>query len=436
MKQFRVIDIRNDKSFPNLAYRFSDIAEDSYGVRLYRDFLGENPLHYYIDMMNSELIVGSNIADIKDYLERKRRHFLWERVRAVSNNTEVYVDDAVFLFASPREKETGPTLQEYSLPYSIDYANLQSSGRKVRDLLEESVETRLSTVHDDRVGLLLSGGLDSMSIGYILSRKGSENISAFTLKVDENEKDVTRSREVAQRFGLPLSEVKITPRGNILSISMQQYDTARKLISERHVEDIDVDEAVSNSLRISGNPKKDNAFCSIAMYLIGKALQEDGIETVFCGEGPNEMLNDYGYVPSRNGYSSDDIGNVKFREALTFGLKKTDRQLGRGGLPKHALARMGKMFANYDIRLESPYFQQDIARIMTKIPHSTSHDTIKQHLMAEMFAGEGIDDLIFGVSKEKFQDGSGISRILHPYTQDRLIEYFDNIYGIRKIGYL
>jgi len=61
---------------------------------------------------------------------------------------------------------------------------------------------------------------------------------------------------------------------------------------------------------------------------------------------------------------------------------------------------------------------------------------IKQHLMSAIFAGEGIDDLILGVSKEKFQDGSGVSRLFAGYNQRKLIEMFDSIYGIKKTVYM
>ena len=275
-----------------------------------------------------------------------------------------------------------------------------------------------------------------MSIAYILSRKRGKNICAFTLKSNEDELDVAKSRDVAKRFKLALTEVKVAPNGKYLSLSSHNYDPSRKLISEKNLGEFIQDEIVQSSLYTSASPKKDNAFCAFAMQLIGRALQDSGFSAVFCGEGPNEMLNDYGFVPSEYGYPSNELGDIGFREALTFGQKKTDRQLGRGGLAKHATARMGKIFAAYGIRLEAPYFNQDISRIMTKIPHKESYDKIKQCLMHEVFKKDGFNDLIVGVSKEKFQDGSGVSKLFKDYTQQRLLEIFKDIYGVMKTGYL
>ena len=73
---------------------------------------------------------------------------------------------------------------------------------------------------------------------------------------------------------------------------------------------------------------------------------------------------------------------------------------------------------------------------MTMIPHLYSYDTIKQYLVINVFKDEKLDSFISGTSKEKFQDGSGISDILKIYTQEELIKLFEEIYGIKKTSYL
>ena len=434
---FTVTDLRKEDVFPNLDYRFSTFRETDKGVVLERDFLGENPLHYYSDIRTGELIVANNIVDIKDYLEKQQRTFTWERVRAVSNNSRTTIDDFAFISASPKEEEREPTLQGYKPKETTDYADIANVGKTVRRLLQESLEARLSSIADSEVGLLLSGGLDSMSVGYLLSKAKDRKVTAFTLKVNEDDQDVVKSRELAKRFNIDLSEVKIDQNDSGSSITLQRYSPTKDLrYTKKIAEDINLDNAILESLKISGNPKKDNLFCAAAMYLIGQAITVEGIRTVFCGEGPNEMINDYGYNPRDSGYATEDKGDIRFREALTFGLKKTDRQLGRGGLPKHAIARMGKIFAHYGLRLEAPYFNRDVARVMTRVPHTTSYDTIKQHLVGAMFKDEGLDIFIQGTSKEKFQDGSGVSRLFRGYDQQKLIDMFEGLYGIKKTGYL
>ena len=79
-----VRDVRNT-AFPDLSHRYSRLLRLDGKVVLERDYLGENPLHYYIDRMESTITVGSNITDIKTDLERHGKVFVWERVRAVNN---------------------------------------------------------------------------------------------------------------------------------------------------------------------------------------------------------------------------------------------------------------------------------------------------------------------------------------------------------------
>ncbi len=449
MKDIHIKDIRNTRTFPNNGYRYAtaNVSEDA--VILTRDYFGENPLHYWIDAQHNELIIANNIYDIKKYLEQNARIFNWERVRAVHNNMQVTIDNSAFQTASPKEQEIDLPLQQYDLGQILnqtsDISNTTITSEKVRALLSNSIEQRLAAIDDDKIGILLSGGLDSMSIGYLLSRAiktpnkklTAKKLTAFTLKVAEDDNDIVKSRQIAQHCGIDLVEVKIKTTNDQLEIIVEKYNGARTLQYQKTIAEVTIDKAIKDSLQISGNPKKDNLFCAVAMYLIAKAIETEKISTVFCGEGPNEMINDYGYNPRLLGYSTDDKADIQLREALTFGSKTTDRQLGRGGLAKHATARMSKIFAAYNIRLEAPYFKKGIAKILTNIPHEPfTYDTIKQHFIAAMFKGENLDSFIEGTAKEKFQDGSGVSRIVAAYTQERLISLFEEIYGVRKVGYL
>src|SRR3989338_9975269 len=146
MKNFKVIDIRRTGAFPSNSYRFSRLREEGETAVLERDFLGENPLHYYICGREGELIVANNILEIKKHLEDKGRFFSWERVRAVSNNKRVIFDNEGFSKAEPFHEELGPTLQQMPLDSSIDYFDFEQVGRRVRTLLGDSIDKRLETI--------------------------------------------------------------------------------------------------------------------------------------------------------------------------------------------------------------------------------------------------------------------------------------------------
>ncbi len=429
MTDLIITDIRDQESFPNLDYRYSTLEKSGNTVRMSRDFIGENPLHYYIDKKRKELIAANSISAIKNHLEDNGGKFDWNLMGTVPNNRTVSVDTKTLEIS---EKESVPTIREYEPPEQIDYSNLELVGRKIRALLDDSIAKRLSSIKDQNIGLILSGGLDSMSVGYLLSKKG-RNVTAFTMLVNEDEADIVQSRKLAQKFGIGLVEVKAVESEGKISILTRKYDKSRKPIYEKEISSgISPDDAVREAIAICTNSHIDNVLCSVSMHLIANAVKSENIKTVFCGEGPNEMINDYGFDPSKYGFSSPDKSNVRFREILTFGGGKFSKQLGGGGLGNYAVSRMSKVFAHHGIRLESPYFDRDIARIMTRVPHLTSYDTIKQHLVQNMFSEDGLDDFIMGTSKMMFQDGSGVRRLFTGLDSATTTKILNDLYGIRR----
>ena len=438
MKQnMTLIDLTNKEVFPNTDYRFSRIRKTEDALILERDFIGENPMHYYLDSKEQEVIVANSIKDIKTYLEENGKPFLWEHVRAVSNNKRAVINSQAFYTATPEILELMTPLQNMSSP-NIDFSDMDEIGNYLRRNLDTSIEERIKTIPDEKVGILLSGGLDSITTGYFLTQH-KNNIQAFTLKVNEDDPDILKSRVVASQLGIPLTEVRVLRKDNTISLDVQAYDSSRNLPKEYSLGIFSIDGIVKDTLSLAENPKKDNVFCSIAMYLIGKAVKNVGVRTVFCGEGPNEMINDYGFIPQNEGYPDMEVNNTYFRQALTFGLKESDKQLGRGGLAKHALSRMGKIFANYGIRLESPYFNAEIANTLTRVPYSSKdYSTIKPRIAKAILGEEGKKILgsLAGISKEKFQDGSGLSRLFSAYNQEKLVNLFSEEYGVNKEEYV
>src|SRR3989344_941288 len=436
----KLTDLTNKDIFPNLKYRFSKVTQQNNNtIILERDFMGENSLHYYIDTQSQEVIVANSLRDIKRYTENKSGKFLWEHSRAVSNNKKVTITPDTFYNARPEIVELQPTLQKMSQP-SVNVNDMKEAGAALKKELVESIRERIATISDKTIGILLSGGLDSITIGYYLKKNSrGKQIRAFTLKVNENDADISKSREIARQLGIPLTEVKVSKKNDAVSVDVEVYDAKRNLEHRYHLSTENINSLVTKVLEIAENPKKDNLFCSLAMYRIGQAVKKEGIKTVFCGEGPNEMINDYGFTPPKEGYPEMGISSTYFRQALTFGLKESDAQLGRGGLAKHALSRMGKMFAYYGIRLESPFFNKKIANILTRIPYADGdYGIIKPQIDNFILGPDGQKILgsLEGVSKEKFQDGSGISRVFKKYTQENLIGMFQKIYGVNKTSYI
>ena len=321
----KVTDLTNQEAFPNTKYRFSKVTlENDDAVVLERDFIGENPLHYYLDPKLQEVIVASSIREINGYLKSKGSKFLWEHVRAVSNNKKVTITSNTFYTANPSIIELGPTLQEMPEP-TVDVSNIPAAGGYIKNLFVQSIKDRLQTINDTTVGLLLSGGLDSITTGFYLTKNlNGKKLRAFTLKVNEDEADISKSREVAKQLEIPLTEVKIGRDGDSISIDVQVYDSSRSLEKEYHLSDENINEIVE---LIHELLEKDGVFISESHYLMSliEALQYD---TIY-----HEHLSYFSLKPW-----------IKLIESYGFEIISVERLLIHGGSIRliHGRKKLGK----------------------------------------------------------------------------------------------
>ena len=69
-----------------------------------------------------------------------------------------------------------------------------------------------------------------MSVGYLLAKYRGQDVTAFTLKVQDTDKDIVKSREIAQRYGIDLVEIGLTKDKDHVRINLERYSPERKPI--------------------------------------------------------------------------------------------------------------------------------------------------------------------------------------------------------------
>ena len=85
-----------------------------------------------------------------------------------------------------------------------------SEARRLRRLLEESVEAQLANYSGEPVGVFLSGGLDSSVTAALLARAGAK-VRAYTLDLrGDCFSEVAYAELVARTLGIPLTKIPIT----------------------------------------------------------------------------------------------------------------------------------------------------------------------------------------------------------------------------------
>ena len=126
--------------------------------------------------------------------------------------------------------------------------------------------------HTSEIGVLLSGGLDSTAVAYIMSisqLKGRPPIRAFTFYHDSKSQDLKCARKVAAAIDIPLEEIHVQPT----------------------LED------VRRCIRVIGSYDTTTVRASTMQMLAFQQIRErfPAIKVVLCGEGADELLGGYQY---------------------------------------------------------------------------------------------------------------------------------------------
>ncbi|MDD4989351.1 MAG: asparagine synthase-related protein [Candidatus Pacebacteria bacterium] len=380
-----------------------------------RDWIGEMPLHYAIS--------GENIyfANFVSDLLASSPELKYENVVAVNRSEVVEVDAKTKIVQKHLYYNFNKENNE------VDYDDLKKVAKKIHDLLFEAVKIRLPK-NSKKTAILLSGGIDSMSIAYIVSVL-RPNIPAYTIEVaSQQSTDLTRAYEITKAFGL---------NHRIINVSEKEIiDCVKQAISDSEIYHMY------------------NVFCAVGMHKLASVLKNDKVDHVFTGEGGNEAFGDYHdwivIDPKTKKEivlqtTSKDFNEPEGREAYIWGNLISEAkgryniQLG-SGLGKHGGSRMYKPMFKQGIYLLSPYLEKSIMKMLANIPSKILNDIggkagfMRIVFDEEVRAGK-IPERFFIVKKIRFQDASdggegGITGTLlgHGYNQEKLIEIFNTVF--------
>lgn len=380
-----------------------------------RDWIGEVPLHYAI--CGDSIYFANFISD----LLAKLSDLKYDSIVAVNRSEVIEIN------TKTREVKKHLYYNFNKEKNETDYDDLHAVAQKVHDLLFEAVKIRLQK-NFKQMALLLSGGIDSMSIAYVVSAL-NPNIPAYTIEVaSQQSTDLVRAYEITKAFGLDHRVINVTEK--------------------------EIIDCVNDAVDDSEIYHMYNVFCAVGMHKLASVLKNDGMKYVFTGEGGNEAFGDYHdwiVVDPKTKKevvlqkTSKDFGEPNGREAYIWGnLVAESRgryniQLG-SGLGKHGGSRMYKPMFKHGVYLLSPYLEKAIMKIIANIPSKALENIdgkagfMKMVFEKEIRTGK-IPEKFFAVKKIRFQDASeggegGITGTLlrEGYNQEKLIEIFNDIF--------
>lgn len=427
------------QGFRAAGVRFLDSVSGRFGVSHYdasrsrlfvaRDWIGETPLHLLAT--SHGMIVSNSLGPLRGAAGDE---YDYRYVRAFPQSQFLELDlsaASTECFAETMRVSGDALFYDFAAdclqrdPFNLDSAD---GVARVRSALLASVRARAEDAPEGSVALLLSGGLDSLSVGLALKRCQIP-FSAYTLSVGDGGDDPHMAQQFAKYLGVEVELVRVDDSEIVKS--------ARQMVS------------VCDTYHLF------NYYCCVGMDLLGRRLALDGMTTVFCGEGVNEALGDYhdwvvtsptdGQQVTLQSVNVDRMSQVRERILYVWGHARDrgryNRQLGTG-LAKHASSRMYKPMSHHGLRLESPYLERSVMAPLVSIPPEELHRIggkpgVFQALFGEDARKSGIpEDLIANSKKVRLQDASeggrgGLSGVLLKAGLDQkwLIGEFNRAFG-------
>ncbi|WP_161626602.1 asparagine synthetase B family protein [Desulfatiglans anilini] len=274
-------------------------------------------------------------------------------------------------------EEAGPQLHEgYHLQAPpIDIVDFREAVEAYKDVLVKALKKRLTGLTQSRLGVIFSGGIDSVLIAKLLQSEGKSIICYCTGTADSG--DMIAARAVAEDLGLELKTTVI------------DEGTVRKILPEviRNVEE-------SGLLQVE---------VAIPMYMAAKLAAQDDIRVMFTGQAADELFAGY---PWYNDVLEED-GYLRLHEKLLEDL---------GMLYTDTLEREDKLTMAHAIELRAPYLDRDVIqtamRISPRLKLDGPGDALRKRVHRQAAVELGVPPYLAFRGKDPAQSGSGIHGII------------------------
>jgi len=329
-------------------------VSDGRSLVVARDAIGKKPIYY---LENQGVVYFAS--------EKKA---LWN---GKDEPLRLYPGDILYVHDQGVEVREGYHLQ---LP-QIDVVDFRQAVEEYKQALIMAVKKRLSGLTEKHIGVIFSGGIDSVLVAKLLQREG-KNIICYCTGTAESG-DVIAARQVAKELGLPLKTT---------------------IIDEEQVERI-LPEIIRN-VEEAGLLQVEVA---IPMYLAARLAALDGIRVMFTGQAADEIMAGYPWyndVLSQNGY-------LRLHEKLweDLSLLYTD-----------TLEREDKLTMAHSIELRAPYLDRQVIqtamRISPRLKLEGDDDALRKRVHRQAAVELGVPPMLSFRVKDPAQSGSGIHDII------------------------
>lgn len=337
-------------------------VSDGKSLVVARDPIGKKPLYY---------IRNGNIT----YFASEKKA-LWN---GQDDPSRVNPGDILFMDNQTVNIFKGNHLQ----PPQIDIVDFRDAVELYKEVLINAVQKRLTGLRESNLGVIFSGGIDSVLIAQLLQREG-KNVVCYCTGTKESG-DIIAARSVAEMLGLNLKTTII------------DESTVEEILPEiiRNVEE-------SGLLQVE---------VAVPMYLAARLASKDNIRVMYTGQAADELFAGYPWYNDVLGES----GYLQLHERLweDLNLLYTD-----------TLEREDKLTMAHSIELRAPYLDRDVIqtamRISPKIKIENESDALRKRVHRQAAVELGVPaNLAFRI-KDPAQSGSGIHNIIEKIARNTI----------------
>jgi asparagine synthase (glutamine-hydrolysing) len=282
------------------------------------------------------------------------------------------------------------------------HKTMKSAVEGYRKALIEAMEKR--TQDFQRIGIIFSGGIDSVLVAYLAAKMVPEVI-CYTGGV-KGSHDIAYARQIAGRLGLKLKVAEV------------DEDAVEKLIPE--------------IISVIEDANAGQVEVALPVYSAVKLAHQDGIKMMLTGQGADELFGGYSWyakVAEKEGYK-------KLRERMVEDLLL---------LYKETLEREDKITMAHSIELREPFLDPEVIRVALatelRLNVKGGHDTFGKHVHRRLAQSLGIPKDIAYRVKEAAQHGSGIHDVIGAIARKRGFDdstvpasYLDSLLLRERIG--
>jgi asparagine synthase (glutamine-hydrolysing) len=257
----------------------------------------------------------------------------------------------------------------------IDVVDFRIAVAKYKEALKEAVRKRLTGLRESRIGVIFSGGIDSVLVAKLLQREG-KHIVCYCTGTDTSG-DMIAARGVAEEMGLELKTTLI------------DEDLVKSILPEviRNVEE-------SGLLQVE---------VAIPMYLAASLAASDNVRVMFTGQAADELFAGYPWYRD----VLKEYGYVRLHEKLWEDLNY---------LYTDTLEREDKLTMAHSIELRAPYLDRDVIRtamrISPRLKLEDDHDPLGKRVHREAAVELGVPASLSFRIKDPAQSGSGIHGLI------------------------